>query len=291
MPTEVLNEIDTIERRSRENLSDYSFDTVWGKFVPFRAFSTWKQKNDEIRSDYIAAAKALGERYTEIVAFVKEDYKNLAKDVWARLYPESSGNPTASFIEDFVSKVIDKIPSQQEVVQSFSYDATYLFISMPSAMEEDIAEARQIRRKEDMEDFHAQLQRETKELIAEEYVERRKELMDDFLDSTVGSMRKYVSELCDSVLVSMGKRKNVDKMTSIHINKLNKMIEKVRLLNFYDDKEVDNLLNELELEIGKFGHERNDDVIAAKLKKIVETAEKEIELEDFCPALGYLEVD
>jgi len=290
LPPSVLSQFVATERHARDLLEYYSFDTVWGKFVPFTAFDEWEKKNRQIHDDFLNHALLLGNQYKDIVASVKEDYKKMAKDVWLRLYPEDKGGPTESFIENFADKVIAKIPSQEDIVASFKYSSTYFIIPMPSFIADDLAKADHIKRQSEMEQFTSDLEKQTKKHIAEEYAKSKKELIDGFLESTVVSMRKYVSELCDAVLISLGKvQKRNQTMNSAHINKLKDMIKKVRILNFYEDKEIAVLVKDLESELDKIKGEVNPETIVDKLKEIVEVSKKEY-VPHFNPAISVLEV-
>jgi len=290
LPPKILYEIERLERNARDVLNAYSFHTVWGKFVPFTAFERWERDNKIIQNDFMQMAVTLGAKYDSIIALLREDYRNMARDVWARLYPEDTAGPTESFTENFVSKIIEKIPSREVVVGSFRYDVTYFIIPMPSFIEENIARAEEIRRSSEIAELENQLERNTKRRIAEDYQKRKIELIDGFLESTVTNMRGYVKELCDNVLESIGKQGKIGKLTNRNINKLKKMTARVRILNFYDDKEISDLMEELETEIEKFKGETDDEVIADKLRKIVEVGSKEFVPVNFNPAISYLEV-
>ena len=290
LPPAVLAEINTIEGRSRKLLNTYSFGTVWGRFVPFTAFDEWERQNNNLRRDFMAQAVALGNNYNNIIGAVKSDYRSLAIDVWARLYPDG-GSPTESFIEDFVTKIIDEIPSCEDIVASFKYNVTYFIIPMPSFVEANIAKAEEIKREVEMNKFNSEVEKTTKRRISEEYVARKKELIDGFLESTVMTMRKYVGDLCDSVLQSIYQKKASGTVTNKNVNKLNIMIKKVRMLNFYDDDVVDGLLNGLEAELEKIKGERDDGVIVDKLKEIAETGKKKFVSKRFNPAISVLEVE
>lgn len=291
LPPAILSEINTLESRSRKLLDNYSFNTVWGKFVPFTAFDEWERQNNVIRQDFMAQAVALGNNYDNIIATVKSDYRNLAKDVWSRLYPNDEGGATESFIEDFVLNIIEKIPSRENIVASFKYNVTYFIIPMPSFVEENIAKAEEIRRESQMAHFNTEIEKETKRRISEEYVAKKKELIDGFLESTVMTMRKYVGDLCDSVLHSVNNQARSGRVTSKHVNKLKGMIKKVRRLNFYDDEEVDSLINGLETELEKIKGERDDGVIVDKLKEIADTGKRKFIPKRFNPAISVLEVE
>lgn len=291
LPPEVIGEIDALERRARLCLVEHSFDTIWGKFVPNTAFEEWEAQNREIHDDFLRWANELGLKYDDIIAAVKKDYRNMAKDVWARLYPNDPHGATDSFIENFVAKIIAKIPSRTDVVSSFKYETTFFVIPMPSLIEENLARAQEIKRESDMQDFQVELDKRVKQRIADEYVNRKKELVDGFLESTVTSMRKYVSELCDGVLQAINKKASVDKVTINDVNKLKKMIKKIRYLNFYNDSEVNGLLKELEVEVDKNKGDRSDNAIMDKLKQITEIGSREFQPEkSFATAINYIEV-
>ena len=68
------------------------------------------------------------------------------------------------------------------------------------------------------------------------------------------------------------------------------MIEKVQTLNFYDDDKIAQLLNSLEIEIGKYKGETNNGMVAEKLKEIVEVSSKDYFEEEFNPTIDCLEV-
>lgn len=288
LPPDVLKQITQIENRARKCIDSYSFNTVWGKFVPFTAFDEWESENEKIREEFMACANDLVNRYDGIVNSVKDDYKNMARDVWKRLYPNSETGPTASFIENFVSKVINKMPRREDFLATFKYDTTLFIIPMPSFVEQNVAEANEIKRKEEMAQFETDLEKQTKKKIANQYVEKKKELIDGFLESTVYEMRKYVAELCDSVLESlMGSQKDLKQS---QINKLNAMIKRVKLLNFHNDEEVNEKLDGLSLEINRLKGERNKGIISDKLKQLVEMGKKEFVPEGFNPTVGYLDI-
>ena len=68
------------------------------------------------------------------------------------------------------------------------------------------------------------------------------------------------------------------------------MIRKVRVLNFHEDTQVTEIINDLENEIDKFKGERDDELVVDKLKRMVEMGTEEFLPENFNPAIGYLDV-
>ena len=58
-PPDILNEMNEFDYLAKRNLYTYSFDTVWGKFVPFTAFDEWER---EIYPKDIEFLKTIGGR-------------------------------------------------------------------------------------------------------------------------------------------------------------------------------------------------------------------------------------
>lgn len=289
LPPQIRSELNIIDFRARNTLKEYSFDTVWGRFVPYSAFDAWERENNIIRNDFFEAAKAIGLKYDEIIQTVKDEYRKMAKDVWTRLY-HNQGNPTESFIEDYISKVISKIPSRTDMVASFKYDVTYFIIPMPSMIEDNISRAREIQMARENKELENTIQNNTKRRISEEYFKRKQELIDSFLEATVTSLRTHISELCEGVLMTIKQDATRNDINKIQLNKIKRMIDKVKLLNFHDDNEVSKILEDLSTEVNKFKGERDKDIIVEKLQQIVEMGKKEFIPKNFNPTIGFLEV-
>lgn len=288
LPPEVLKEITTIESRARANLTAYSFNTVWGSFVPYKAFEKWDEENTKIRSDFMEAARKLGERYDEIVQTVKDEYKQIAKDVWMRLYPNNP-TPTEAFIEDYASKAVAKILDRNSLIASFKYDVTHFIIPMPTILEENISKAQEIKNERELSKFSNELEKETKRKISDEYFKRKQELIDNFLEATVSSMRKYIAELCDNILQSMGRKEHQKDISFSQKKRIQLMMKKIELLNFHNDTEIKTVLDELNEELDKFKGSRDKNIIITKLNQIVEMSEKEF-VPEFNPSIDTLEL-
>jgi len=287
-PPEIMSEISGIEQNARENLNEHSFDTVWGKFVPYTAFAEWQDNDKLIRQDFSMAAKSLYEKYDDIIVTVRQEYRKMAKDVWFRLYQDH--NPTESFTEDFVAKIIGKIPSREKILSSFEYETSYFIIPLPSMIEENISKAEDVKHQREIKGFNIELEKETKRRIQEDYIKRKQEYVDGFLEATVSSMRSYVAELCDSIIQSITIKTDKNDVTKRQRDKIKSIVKKVKLLNFHDDTEISSMLKDLETEVDKFKGERNKGIIVEKLQKISDLSKEEFLPTNFNPIISSLDV-
>ena len=286
LPPEILKEITTVEARARRCLAAYSYNTLWGRFVPYSSFPQWRIDNEAVKEDFISLAKNIGDRYDDIIIEVRKDYEKMGRDVWNRLYPNTEA--TVSFLDNFTSRIIDKIPNRDEIVASFKYDAIFLNIPLPSFIQEDIARAEQIMIDREKEIVQSRIDIETKEQIAQEYREKKKELVDSFLSSIVLFLRHHIAELADHTYQVLQRNENDINMT--HVKKINSMISKVRNLNFHDDSEMTKILDDLEEEVGRYKGQRDKLVIQNKLRELVDLAKEEYMPEGFNPIVDFVEV-
>lgn len=288
LPAQINKEMSMIESAGRKCLERHSFDTVWGKFVPFHAFDSWANENEIVKRQFNDYVIQFCNKYNEIVDIIAIEYQKMARDVWKRTHPNSSSAPEP-FVSEFVNKVKAKIPPQSQMPSFFHYDEIFFNIPLPSVIQENVAAAKKVEVDTTNKLFEADLERRTKQRIADEYLAKKKDLIDGFLNATVSSMRKYVEDLCGEVLEAIGKN-NVKDLSLKQQEKIVAMIDKVKMLNFYNDSEIEKLLNELRFEAMKVKGERNKDTIIDKLQRIVSVASEEFTPPDFNPTIDYLEI-
>lgn len=287
LPPQINKEINAIEKLAREALENHSFDTVWGRFVPYNAFESWANENDRAKAMFDEFAKNFCNKYDEIVNIISNEYRKMGKDVWRRIHP-NGGEAPESYLSEFSNKITSKIPPLTSIATLFRYETVFFSIPLPSIIQSNVAAAKAIQIETDKKEFEAHLECRTKQRIAEEYITKKTELIDGFLNATVLSMRKYVEDLCQEVLDAMGKTQARD-ITARQQERIISMIDKVKMLNFYNDSEIEKLLNELKFETMKVKGERDKDTIVSKLQKIVNVASEEFMPTDFNPAVDYLE--
>jgi hypothetical protein len=286
LPPEIDKELSGIETKARNNLKAYSFNTLWGSFIPFTAFDEWEKENEKIRTEYFSFAEQMSNSYNSIVQTIRNAYSNIAIDVWFRLNNDNS--PTSSFINHFTNKITEKIPSKFDILTSFKYDVNFLTIPIPSIIEDNLYKAEKIKQKKELEILESAIEKNTKEKIAQMYIEKKQDLIDNFLNSTVKSLRSHVSELCQNVLDSIiSENKEISKSKK---EKIQRTIDHVKILNFYDDEEILKHLNLLNNELDKFKGERDYDTINLNLKKIINLASQDIR-PNINPILSNLDID
>jgi hypothetical protein len=263
LPQNIMAKLEKLEAKARYNLDDQSYSTVWGHFVPYTAFENWKNKNDEIKKDFLDFALKVGKSRDIIALHAKQKYKLMAKEMWLKLYP-NQGEATESFIEDFSNKIISSIPNESQIISSFKFETVYYTIPMPLLI------------KEDFKDLDV-LEKTIKTQIRDEYIGRKQELIDEFLEDIVMGLRNKTARLCKDLLIFLARTKTSE-ITMAQRNRIQWIVKRINAVNFQNDVEICGLLNEIVLEANNFDKVRDKNVVVAKLNKIIEICKN-----DFLP--------
>ena len=271
LPREVLTQIGQVENNARKNLKDYSLNTVWGKFVPYTSYMDWKTRNETIEEEYYALSKNLYDNYEQIVESVLEQYKSHAKTLW-----ESKQKTEDETYEDFEKQITDDIRnhiiSAEEFLESFKYETLFFFIPIPTDINQDLLDA------ENMENEKEKVSQEriVRAEIMKETARLKSEYIEQFLDNTIGEIRGMILGIVEDVRRSMEVHSD-NLLVGKNRNKLIGMIEKVRLLDFYDDKEVKRSLDQLQIDLEKSPADRSEKEVLDTLSGLESAAKSGIQ--------------
>jgi len=255
---EMKRRMDTIESRGRCLLKRYSFDTVFGFFVPYTSFEYWNKESKNIEQEYLACRDEFVNTFETIINDAVKEYDKAAQQLWDRI-PALQNSPKDSFVTAFIERLRNKIPSIDEIKNSFYYYCTFSNIPLPSFIADDVRKAR-------IKSICANADEETVKKIAnmcdsvaEEYVKKKSEIIDQFLDSTVKSLRVQIASLCDDVILSIEKHKKLAKNKIKHIQKTIKHLE---MLNFFNDTEINENLQSVNKLLDGIEETENKDILA-----------------------------
>lgn len=124
IPPEIEGQLKSIETTARSNLKEKSFDCSAiasnGKFVPKSMYADFKKTNEELEDRFYAIRDEFADNYDNIVNQVRKDYKVFAEKLYLQRHPEATKAP-AKYVNSFVDKIIQQIPSSDEIVASFEY--------------------------------------------------------------------------------------------------------------------------------------------------------------------------
>jgi len=256
--------INTIENKARKLLKDYSFETIWGHFVPCTLFVEWQDKDKEIQKEFYDLADELEQNFDKITDKVIRDYKSYCKKVWNDGNARGGFRSYEAYEYDFIKKIKNEIITATEFRKSFKYNTIFYFIPMPSEIERDLVETKKVQGQHEILDY----EKEMKRRLAENMNELKRQHLESFLESTVGQIRNSILTIVEDVRNSL--RVDVDQQLTKGRNrtKLLKMIDSVRGLNFYNDEQIQTVLDRLEEDLNKDADVRSERDVEETLKEI-----------------------
>lgn len=271
LPVEVVKELNAIDTGARKNLEKYAVKTYWGAFLTAESYLEWKDENDRFVSRYYAIRDRIVEKYDDYRLVMVDQYARAARAAYRRqkAISEAGGGLAAAvedvFVERFVDRVINLIPSKSQIEASFDFEIDLSFVPLPSLLAEDFAENEmkriEIEKAREMSEAEIQMRRDVLETAR-----REKERL------VSGFMRDLVSQINDAVYNAAADiLESVDKNGGLHprsVVQLGKLIERVRALNFFGYDEVEKMISEAEAIVGNRPDARNVDDIKAKLSDI-----------------------
>lgn len=239
IPPEYDREISKLDALSKRCLDKYSFNTAWGRFVPYTAFTQWHNENKELKLLYLEAGKQLVDNYPELIKVISEEYQKLAMHVWEKLYP-NQGKPTAPFVTEFVSKILNKIPPPEKIACSFQHESSYLPIPLPQFIRDNF-----LQQNDNLAE--TELEIESKKIIHNEYNLKQQYLINSFVKNTVNELRRKAITVCEPALTRLNSDQNT--LSKPQRDNIRKLLKYISILNFYNDSKLITLLTEVKQEI------------------------------------------
>ena len=268
LPKRIIRRMNNIENLARRNIKEYSFDTVWGPFIPCSVFDEWKIKNEEIRLRYYAEAESIYDEYDEIIKEVIDSYKKFAQETYRKL---KINIDYEEYEKDFILNIEREILSKENFWDTIEYTSLYYYIPLPSQIKEEIYDAEQIEKKIE----ESESEKKMRDIVRQEATRKKTEYIDHFLDATVGKIREMILEIIGDVKVGVNIERN-EFSADKNRKKLLGMIEKIRILDFYNDSEIRDSLDKLQLDLEKEKNYRSNEEIYNSLEELENVAKSGI---------------
>jgi hypothetical protein len=189
-----------------------------------------------------------------------ESYKRSKYDYEAQV-PEH-------YIETFISKCLEQIPSPDDMKRLFKYEEVYTYIPLPSQLG-------QLRQSGSSEDI-------MKRQVAREMNQHKQEMVADFLAEINTNLRDMVIQVCQSVRDSI--RRN-ERLVPRSVMGLRNLLSKLERLNFHDDDQLTRMMEDIRIEIDKPSGKRDIPNLDAILSEVLDSCREQIqEIESWRPS-------
>lgn len=302
-PKDILEKISSVEVRARKNLKEYSYESPWGRFVPLTAYERWKENNEKMQEEFFKIRDEIVDNYDEIVERVKSDYIPLAGTVYKRENNIPLSKQTEipkSFINDFLTNILDQIPSPEEIKESFIYEINLsslpdLITGMDSVMPSTaptsgvtatspaISNTERLVEKlpeealtgSTLDVFEKQeKKKQIQEDINKSVLGKDNEKLESFLSSVLGQIREISIEASKDILTSIDN--NDGKLVGRASIRARNLIDKVRAMDFYGDSRLRELMDDLEKLLDEKPKKRSIEKIKEQVEQIKNYSEESL---------------
>ena len=279
MPKEFVRKLDNLDSKARTRLGNASYQTYWGQFVPVTAYQTLKDDLAGLEAEYFALRDEMLANYDLWQAQMRTEYRQVAKMAYRRLAQVSPATlkfqDEETFVVSFVTNILARIPSREEIYRSFGFELELLYIPLPSLLAEDNARAQgiqiqtdldidrqQARRKLEREQewaeeeklragvlaarSAAQVKAEQMEAMNRDIVQvarqQKESLVNGFMADVRGQLTGLIFDTCRDVLEKLQGRDDLHARTVVQVKNLVSQIEK---LNFFGDEDAAGMIERL----------------------------------------------
>jgi hypothetical protein len=263
--------LDNLDAEARHLLENHSYETHWGRFVPYTRYNDWKKANEDIKAKYLAMGSEIYDQYDVIMGRLTADYGRQAQIAYGRLttlHGMIDMTPT-QFTTRFVDKIVALVPSKERIRDSFEFTTDVSYIPLPNELAQSVATAEQIERdaeiKREMDTNQiTDLRRMNRDVVAQATASKSR-LIDSFLQDVARQIRSLVYDVTTNVLDSVGKNGALVGKSSAQLANL---IESVKGLNFYGDGEINQMITKVQGILDATPKDRNIDEVKSQLTDI-----------------------
>ena len=106
------------------NLSKYSFQTIFGRFITLRAFAAWSIKQDKINNKFKSLKNDMLNNYDNGILSIKEKNIEFCSNLWKVIHDD--GEPHTNFVIEVSNYLASSIPSKLDLYEKIKCDSYLL---------------------------------------------------------------------------------------------------------------------------------------------------------------------
>src|SRR5260370_14036184 len=114
LPVQTLKDLESIERQARQCLKNCTFETPFGRFLPYTAYAVWKFGNEEYKRRFLAMRDEIIASYPALVEELLTQYVQVPKHAYFLLKKQYDLIDYTAFI-DFTKT----FPDEESFVRHF----------------------------------------------------------------------------------------------------------------------------------------------------------------------------
>lgn len=286
-----LDRIEQIEYRSRKLLVSYSMETVWGYFIPVTAYISFRSQIEKLEQDYYQVREDILANYPAIKKQVLQDYVQAARQAYRilnKVEPEALTERErlreSWYLAGVRRKMRKMLPTPDDIRTSFAFEVSPTYIDLPMLAGDDEEggasgvrvekraieniteeEQRELRWRQAGTKERQAMMRTMNEDVVRKAQQQKEERIDQFLTKVIGQVRGLLYDATVNVLAAMKRKENLPPRSIVQLRNL---VENLRLLNFYNDRDAERAMTLIENLIERPREDRDLDLIEQRLRDI-----------------------
>lgn len=255
IPVSYLRNLDALETKARRLLKESSFNTAWGRFVPYQVYDELRRRLEELKVDYKRLHDRILSDYDSIRTSTYMKYREAAQEVYRTLQKDPYARVPEDFVENFVFRVMNAFPTREEIEASYKFEINLSFVPVTTTMAE-------------METRMANaIMAKAENAVAEEIRQSYTRHVEGFISDLAAQLRSMIFEAVSAAQENVKKHGH---LPGPSVSSLRQLVSKVQALNFMEDRVVIEQLAELSGMLDKESEDRDAGETLELLNKIAE---------------------
>lgn len=236
LPAQMDKQLKSIETLARQNLIDASFDCTAlglpGRFIPKEKYRPFKKVNLELRERFYATRDQFADDYEGVIKQVEKEYSTLARGLYKQYHPNVSRVPK-QYVDEFLSRVMEKMPPRDEIVASFVYQTSLARI--PDYIVEIPRKSSRKINTNALDEIDNDIQETQSETVPSALTE--------MIETVTNRVRDVAREGAETILASI--ENNDMKLVGRASTKAHSTIDELTRINFYGDEELQGIVDDV----------------------------------------------
>lgn len=244
LPQRVVRALEHLEGKAREQLRRLSFDTPLGYLIPVIRYPDFRDEIRLLRDQFMEKIDSIVAHRSDLIDEMRGPYREAARGAYKAshglAYSDETVAVPAAYEDEFIERLMRTIPGGEEIRRRARFDYVVEYIQPPSELAESLLAAER-----------AQQERRTlqcQEDLRREILRKQAEMYEANIGRTVQTvattLHRALLDACESVLASL--RHNDHRLMGASATKLQNMIERVRLLNFTNNADLERYVSAIE---------------------------------------------
>jgi len=262
------------EQLARQNVARYCFKykNLGGWYIPMGALRKLVGELEYCKGEFYKVVEEFRKNYPRIKEKMIKEYEKETDTIYKRLRTLTRQLPAQEdFRKIFMKKIKDFYPV--DPTDYFKFTFTFFEITIPRDFQAKVTNIKKKLTKEEQKTQREELRKQT---LINQYRNSFQTQINEFLGSVVLQLRSSTVEFAERV------RKQIEggKVTEPRLNRIREYIERFKMINFIDDREVQKELETLKKHVTKKSADdfnSNQDLetrLRETLGKVVQAASK-----------------